>query len=442
MLRKFALATIVVGLLTLPLGRIVGPDEFAASPAGSSTTMLPTVQGLKPLPEIIEFWETRAAANPLDYPSRTQLGIALSTSAAEQADLELYAEAERAFRSAINLNPNSDEARLGLASALVARHDFDDALAEVEAVKLRRSSTDRPPSAPALAIEGDAAIGIGRYDRAADAYEQLVTIERSSPTVSRLARLRSVQGDPAGAVELAQEALALSEELAIRPSDRAFYHFQLGHFRFARGQVDPAIESYRNALALAPEHPGASEGLAFALAAAGRHDEAASAYEVLLDRSPAADVHGLYADVLRLQGRHLEAADQERLAERLAAEGLDGPAAERRHLAGYYQTRNPDLAIELARADLAERRDVGAYDTLAWALHRAGRHREAGQVIAGALAFGTEDAALHYHAAAIATELGDRATASAHLERALAINPRFHPTEADEAAALAERLRG
>ncbi len=153
-------------------------------------------------------------------------------------------------------------------------------------------------------------------------------------------------------------------------------------------------------------------------------------------------MHGLYADVLRLQGRHLEAADQERLAERLAAEGLDGPAAERRHLAGYYQTRNPDLAIELARADLAERRDVGAYDTLAWALHRAGRHREAGQVIAGALAFGTEDAALHYHAAAIATELGDRATASAHLERALAINPRFHPTEADEAAALAERLRG
>ena len=58
--------------------------------------------------------------------------------------------------------------------------------------------------------------------------------------------------------------------------------------------------------------------------------------------------------------------------------------------------------------------------------------------MATALGQGTQDAQLFFHAGMIERALGHRTIAASHLSRALAINPRFHPTQPDEArAALA-----
>lgn len=446
-LKRLAIAAVVVafgftgfGLVDTLLTDRSGdpsPAETEATVLGTASETLGQNDGTKPLPEIINFWRKRSEDHPLDYLSRTELGLALTTSAAQTADLETYAEAEGVFRDALRLNPKHHQARLGLASTLIASHDFVGAISHTTEVL-----NDKPGSLPALALSGDARLGIGDVERAGAVYRELLDGERSAPTVSRLARLRWAEGDPLGAVNSAAEALALSEELALRPKAQAFYHFQLGHFRFVSGQTDEAIDAYREALRLDKTHPGASEGLAFALASAGRFEQAAEQYEALLAIGQAADLHGHYAEVLLALGDETAAAEQFALGDRLASTTVDDNPAERRHIAGYLTARDPELAVALAETDLQERQDVGAYDTLAWALYHADRPEDAATAIASALATGSQDAALYYHAAAIAEENGDEKAALEYVTRALDLNPSFHPTEAEAAKALSARLAG
>ena len=93
-----------------------------------------------------------------------------------------------------------------------------------------------------------------------------------------------------------------------------------------------------------------------------------------------------------------------------------------------------------ARAELRTRRDVYGYDLVAWSLHRQGRSREARAFSDSALARGTRDAVLWYHAGMIARATGDDMRACALLGRALALNPRFHPTGSATARAVHDSL--
>ena len=62
-------------------------------------------------------------------------------------------------------------------------------------------------------------------------------------------------------------------------------------------------------------------------------------------------------------------------------------------------------------------------------------------MIADALARGTEDAQLDYHAGMIARAVGDTTAAITHLERALALNARFSPSQSPIAARVLDSLR-
>ena len=421
--------------------------SYASGPAPSAPVQLPPatpvdpilepIHGLKPLPEIVELWRTRATAAPSDYFSRTELGLALAALARETADLDGFDDSEIALRSALEVNPTFASAQLALASTLIAQHEFGEALELASAV-----GSEDPTNLAALALIGDAELELGNYQEASAAYERLAATERSAPTVSRLARVAWLRGDPVSAVALADEALELSSDLALRPHSEAFYWYQSGHFRFVAGDTVSAIEALEQALAIAPEHPAASEELAFVYASTERRDDAAELYQQILERSPAADLHGLYADLLEDAGAGDAAEIQEDAGLRLADDTIDRYPAERRHLVSFYTTRDPELAVELAELDLATRQDVGAYDVYAWALFHAGRVNDAADAIDAALSEGTQDASLWYHAGAIAAALGDDESAGGYLEAALELNPAFHPTEGAAALHLLSTLGG
>ena len=81
----------------------------------------------------------------------------------------------------------------------------------------------------------------------------------------------------------------------------------------------------------------------------------------------------------------------------------------------------------LAGASPVARRDVYGYDALAWALLANDRADEARVQMAEALALGTRDAKLLYHAGMIEAALGNDAAARNYLEDALATDPSFDP---------------
>jgi Tetratricopeptide repeat. len=108
-----------------------------------------------------------------------------------------------------------------------------------------------------------------------------------------------------------------------------------------------------------------------------------------------------------------------------------GASSDPRTLALFLATRheNPATALRLARTELGSRSDVFTHDALAWSLAAAGNLAEAHSEMQCALAEGTEDARLFFHAAVIASQAGDVADAERWLRKASELSQLLLPSE-------------
>ena len=101
----------------------------------------------------------------------------------------------------------------------------------------------------------------------------------------------------------------------------------------------------------------------------------------------------------------------------------------------------PERAVTLARDELAIRPDVYGYDTLAWALLNAGDAAGADAPMQSALAAGTKDARLWYHAGLIALANGRPDEAATDLRSALALGPALDPIARERATDALATIR-
>ena len=85
-------------------------------------------------------------------------------------------------------------------------------------------------------------------------------------------------------------------------------------------------------------------------------------------------------------------------------------------------------------------KNVQVTDTLAWCYYKKGFYSEARKTIRLAMRWKTPDAMLFYHAGLIHAKLGEREQARQFLQKALNLNPRFHPRHADLAVAALQDL--
>ena len=81
--------------------------------------------------------------------------------------------------------------------------------------------------------------------------------------------------------------------------------------------------------------------------------------------------------------------------------------------------------MEFAQRELDYRRDIYAYDVLAWNLYRNGKLEEAREAVEKALRLGTKDAKLFYHAGMIYRRLGDLAEGQGILQSRAHDQPAF-----------------
>jgi tetratricopeptide (TPR) repeat protein len=203
---------------------------------------------------------------------------------------------------------------------------------------------------------------------------------------------------------------------------------------FEAGDNDGALAFEREALAIFPNEADASRTLARVECSlhqwdACLHDASQSAAIV-----PYPETLGYEADAQRALGQTAAAEQTDDLITAVERLG-DAYHITDRLTAVYYSEHGTHLAdaYAIARNELHARDDVFTEDTLAWAAAMDGRWNEAQIASAKAQRWHTQNALIDYHAGVIAQHAGHTAEAKADFDRALALNPSFHPTYADDA---------
>lgn len=395
-----------------------------------------TEVGIESIDDAMAFWQARVTERPEDYLSRTKLASTILAQARETGDLSLYPKAEGVLREALAVNPTDEGALLALSGARAANHDFAGSMAIAYDVLTRN-----PQSQAAKAVVADDEFELGNYAEAERALDALAAkLRGSSALAGRRAKLAAINGDSDAAVRYAAQALLGAADLDLRPSEAAFYRFQLGYFLYQAGDAPRALEAVDAGLAIDPDHLASLELRAKALVSLRRLQQAAKLYEDLVQRTPAADLHGELAKVYDALGRDTDAKVQIAQGLELGRVSLSRFPAERRHLAGFFAEFDPPIALEAATADFSTRHDIGAYDTLAWAEYVNGDYDAAAEHLSGARATGARSAPLLYHAGMIEWKTGHAPRARALLRDALRLDPNFDLAQAPIARATLAKL--
>ncbi len=371
----------------------------------------------------IQFYQRLLQRQPRDATTYYRLGDAYIQKARETGDITYLALAEQALRTCLEIAPDHSGAARHLAYVLYSRHAFEEAAAQAtQAVALN------PLDSHAYGILGDAYLELGRYEPAREAYQRMLQLQGDLYSHSRSAGLKSLQGDPQGAIADLERAIQSGQAEGRPPESIAWALWQLGNEHSALGQLSAAEAQYRAALGTLPQYYRALAGLAQVRAAQQRYAEAIELYQQALAIIPLPDYAAALGDVYTKAGQPEAARKHYDLVEYIGYLSTLNQALYNRELAYFYADHDLKLpeALDLARRELEVRQDIYAYDVLAWALYKNDRPQEALSAMTQALQLGTQDARLFFHAGMIHHRLGNAAKAREFLQRALTVNPHFH----------------
>lgn len=378
------------------------------------------------------FYQARVRRDPGETRSQNALAETYLQLVRESGNEDYLPLARQAAETSLATVPaiRNQGGLLALAHAEFANHAF--AAARDHARQLLGLD---PGKSEFHAVLGDALLELGDYEGAAAALQKMQSLgEKNVGAEARLARFALLRG---AVVEARQHLEAARDLLLARPEPPretlAWCEWQLGELDFSTGDYAAAEKHYRAALGSLPNDFRALASLGRVRAARGDLPAAINSYEEAVRIAPALPFMAALGDLYQLAGRQREAAVQFELAEQMGEHSrkVHGSAFDR-NLALFYADHDfkAEDAYQLARKEYdAGRRDIYGADTLAWTALKSKRVREAQTAMQEALRLGTQDARLWYHAGMIARAGGDEAAAADFLKRALAFNPHFDPLQ-------------
>jgi tetratricopeptide (TPR) repeat protein len=349
-----------------------------------------------------------------------QLGWAFVAKARESFDSGFYKLAEQCARCIEKRSPQSQEAMLLRAHVLQNLHRFK------ESETLARRLVQERGLSFDYGLLGDALMEQGKLKDAVEAYQRMMNLKPDLHAYARAAHMRWLKGDLAGAIEAVQFAVAAASPL--NAESAAWVNTRLAFYQFQAGRFDEAEQRCAFALSLQSNYPPALLLNGRMLLAKGKFLEAADALQNAAKLNPLPEYQWTFVEALRAAGREKEASWIE------AELRQHGASGDPRTLALFLSTRHesPEAAFQLAQAELDSRSDVFTHDALAWSLAAAGKLSEAHSEMQRALAEGTEDARLFFHAAVIASKTGDAADADRWLRKARELSHLLLPSERNQ----------
>jgi tetratricopeptide (TPR) repeat protein len=429
------------GLAIAPLvmvASILGTVTVARSHERLRTPALPRITETRARDLDIEFYRSRVARDSLSARDYGELGRLYLQRARETGDNEDLLRAEAQARQSLALRGSRNQASLQvLASTLLAQHRFEEARDAAAALVDYDSS-----STAARALLAETQLELGEYGAAGRNLGMLRTLSTSPSVAPRLARWEELHGRPQEARKLLRVALLDASRRHEMPAEQlAWFHLRAGDLALRFGHLDEAESAFEKGLESAPDDHRLLAALA-RLNWARRHwkesiDFGEQAIARALDPATLGVLHDAYSAV----GDTVRSEEYYR-AMALSVLHQPGPFHRAWSLFLLDHDREVPAVLAKARAEIATRRDIYGYDLLAWALHQAGRNAEAREQMIHALALGTRDATLFYHAGTIEGALGNTAAARRYLEAALETNPFWHPWQPARARAVLKHLPG
>ncbi|MBA2564444.1 MAG: tetratricopeptide repeat protein [Gemmatimonadetes bacterium] len=370
--------------------------------------------------------EARAADEPA--PALERLGWSYVAAARRTYDNGWYNLAEQTALCLDVKSPGRPEALLLRGHALHSLHRFQ------EAEPLARKLVAERGLPHDFALLGDVLTDRGRLRGAIGAYQAMLDLKPGMQSYSRAAHMRWLKGDLYGALQLMRLAARAGNPRSGEPV--AWTYARVAMLELQAGNAEQALAMADAALEVSPDHAPALLARGHVLLAQGRFADALPPLQRAAALNPLPEYQWALADAFHAADRAAEARGVEaRLLERGAAE-------DPRTFALYLATRRerPEIALRLAERELGTRQDVFTHDALAWALAAAGRADEAWPHVERALAEGTQDARLFYHAGAIAAMIPREEEARQWFGRAAGIGQMLLPGEREELRAAMEEL--
>ena len=429
-----ALAAVVAGALLLrPAGHSTGQGSVgrvtAAEALGTPVSPGDARAAIARLQR-----ELRSDAD--EWPLLSELGLAYLEQARGTLDPSWYPKAEQTLQRSLELEPGPEnsQAMLGLGILAGARHRFAESMRWSE-----RALDATPHVALGYGVKGDAAIGIGRYGVAQQAFQQMVDLKPDLASYARVSYILELKGNVAGAIramKLALDSAGMSGEPA------AWTAAQLGKLYLDSGRIEAARTMFRLSSSFQPDFYLSRAGLAQVAFARGHRSKAIKRMEGLARDYPLPQYATWLGELYESAGNHRAASRQFALVRAMnrlyEANGVTPDVEVTLFLADH---GSPARALSLAKHQYGSRSSVGVADAYAWALHAAGRDRRAWRLSHQALRLGTRDALFHFHAGMIARSLGRLDDARRHIGMALRINPHFSFLYASEARRVWRELR-
>ncbi len=372
--------------------------------------------------------QVRAGRNP--QVALERLGWLFVAKARESFDSGFYKLAEQCAVCLDSRQPGSPEGVLLRGHALQNQHRFREAepLAR-ELIAKRGLSFD-------YGLLGDVLMEQGQLAEATHAYQMMIDVRPDLHSYARGAHIRWLKGNLTGAVELMELAAHASSPLDPEPA--AWVHTRLAFYRWQAGSLWEARRACDQALGFQGDYPPALLLRGRIRLAEGNCAGAIEVLQIAASRSPLPEYQWTLVEALRLENRVDEARGVESQLCR------NGAANDPRTYALYLATRGDSVteALRLAQAELKARSDVFTHDALAWSLAAAGRFEEAQGQMKEALAEGTQDGRLFFHAAVIAARAGQPGKARHWFEKASDYRHLLLPSEQQQLQAAAPDTNG
>ena len=385
--------------------------------------------------EQVKALQDHIRANPKDWASFSQLGLAYLQKARETGDPSYYQKTEDALNQSMKHQADDYVTISAMGALALARHQFHSALDWGEQARQLNSTRTY-----AYGIIADAQIELGQYDEAVETLQTMVDLRPDMSSYSRVSYIRELHGDVEGALEMMQLAV---DSGAPHSESTAWTRTQLGNLYFSTGNLKQAEAEYVQTLYRRPDYTYALAGLGRVRAAQGKMDEAIKLLTQATNIMPLPEFVITLGDLYQANKQPALAQQQYKLIGTIEnlfeANGVDMDM----EIALFNSDQNKDLeaTVEQARAAYANRPSIHAADVLAWVLYKTGNYKEAQIYSQEALRLKTKDALKLFHAGMIAYRLGENAQSQAYLHQALTINPHFSFLYAEEAQKTLQTLQ-